>query len=72
MLRTFKDDKEFYSSLPRKRLGAGVLLFYKSDLLIVQPTYNPGWILPGGDRRGRRIPSGRIASGNPRRALHHH
>ena len=48
MFRTYKDDKEFYDSLPRKRMGAGVLLFYKKDLMIVQPTYNPGWIIPGG------------------------
>lgn len=56
MLRTFKDDREFYSSLPRKRIGAGVLLFYKHDLLIVQPTYNPGWILPGGTIEGEESP----------------
>ncbi|WP_413568346.1 NUDIX domain-containing protein [Bdellovibrio sp. HCB117] len=56
MLRTFKDDKEFYASLPKKRIGAGVLLFYKGDLLIVQPTYNPGWILPGGTVEGEESP----------------
>ncbi|WP_291515971.1 NUDIX hydrolase [Bdellovibrio sp. ArHS] len=56
MLRTFKDDKEFYASLPKKRIGAGVLLFYKQDLLIVQPTYNPGWILPGGTVQGEESP----------------
>lgn len=56
MLRTFKDDKEFYDSLPKKRIGAGVLLFYKHDLLIVQPTYNPGWILPGGTVEAEESP----------------
>ncbi|WP_374074362.1 NUDIX domain-containing protein [Bdellovibrio bacteriovorus] len=56
MLRTFKDDREFYASLPRKRIGAGVLLFYKHELLIVQPTYNPGWILPGGTVEGEESP----------------
>lgn len=56
MLRTFKDDREFYSSLPKKRIGTGVLLFYKHELLIVQPTYNPGWILPGGTVEGEESP----------------
>lgn len=56
MLRTFKDDKEFYASLPKKRIGVGALLFYKKTLLIVQPTYNPGWILPGGTVEGEESP----------------
>lgn len=56
MLRTFKNDKEFYASLPKKRIGAGVLLFYKHDLLIVQPTYYSGWILPGGTIEGEESP----------------
>lgn len=56
MLRTFKDDKEFYASLPKKRVGAGALLFYKDTLLIVQPTYNPGWLLPGGTVEGEESP----------------
>jgi len=56
MLRTYKDDKEFYASLPKKRIGAGVLLFYQHELLIVQPTYNPGWILPGGTVQGEESP----------------
>lgn len=56
MLRTFKNDSEFYASLPRKRIGACALLFYKHDLLIVQPTYNPGWILPGGTVEAEETP----------------
>lgn len=56
MLRTFKDDAEFYASLPKKRIGACALLYYKSELLIVQPTYNPGWILPGGTVEGEESP----------------
>lgn len=56
MLRTFRDDKEFYAGLPKKRIGAGVLLFYQGELLIVQPTYNPGWILPGGTVEGEESP----------------
>lgn len=48
MLRNYKDDSEYYASLPRKRVGAGALLFYKNQLLIVQPTYSSEWLLPGG------------------------
>lgn len=56
MLRTFKNDKDFYASLPKKRVGAGVLLFYKNDLLIVQPTYHSAWILPGGTIEAEESP----------------
>lgn len=56
MLRMFQDDAEFYSSLPKKRIGSCALLFYKRDLLIVQPTYNPGWILPGGTVEAEESP----------------
>ncbi|UXR66139.1 NUDIX hydrolase [Bdellovibrio bacteriovorus] len=44
----YKDDKEYYASLPRKRIGVGALIFYKRMLLIVQPGYSSSWILPGG------------------------
>lgn len=57
MLRSYKDDKEYYASLPKKRIGVGALLFYKGDLLIVQPTYNPAWILPGGTVEAEESPS---------------
>ncbi|WII72284.1 NUDIX hydrolase [Bdellovibrio sp. 22V] len=56
MLRNYKDDREFYESLPKKRIGAGALLFYKQDLLILQPTYATGWILPGGTVQGEESP----------------
>jgi 8-oxo-dGTP diphosphatase len=56
MLRQFKDDHDFYASLPKKRIGVGALLFHKGDLLIVQPTYNPGWILPGGTVEAEESP----------------
>ena len=39
---------EFYNSLPRKRSAVGVLLFRKSDLLVVEPSYRPEWLVPGG------------------------
>lgn len=56
MLRQFKDDHDFYASLPRKRIGVGVLLFHRGNLMIVQPTYSPGWILPGGTVEAEESP----------------
>nr|BFD63724.1 hypothetical protein BdHM001_24050 [Bdellovibrio sp. HM001] len=44
----YKDDKEYYESLPRKRIGVAALIFYKRMLLIIQPGYSSSWILPGG------------------------
>jgi 8-oxo-dGTP pyrophosphatase MutT (NUDIX family) len=39
----------YLKSLPKKRMGAGVLLFdNQKRLLIVKPSYKPGWIIPGG------------------------
>lgn len=41
--------KEYYSKLPRKRLGAGVLLFNKKhELLLVKPKHKDYWNTPGG------------------------
>jgi 8-oxo-dGTP pyrophosphatase MutT (NUDIX family) len=43
------DEKTFYESLPKKRMGAGALLFdEQGKILIVNPTYRPDWLLPGG------------------------
>ena len=40
---------EYYASLPRKRIGAGLLCRDADDrILLVQPTYKPTWELPGG------------------------
>lgn len=40
---------EFYASLPKKRMGSGVLFFNGSgEILIVQPTYKELWEIPGG------------------------
>jgi 8-oxo-dGTP diphosphatase len=37
------------NTLPRKRVGAGVLLRNASgDVLLVEPTYKDGWEIPGG------------------------
>ncbi len=42
-------DAEYYSSLPKKHIGAGVLIFDESGrLLIVKPNYKEGWSIPGG------------------------
>ncbi|WP_413560475.1 NUDIX domain-containing protein [Bdellovibrio sp. HCB209] len=52
----FRDDKEYYESLPGKRINTGVLLFYKNQALLVQPTYASGWILPGGTVEAEESP----------------
>ena len=40
---------EYYKSLPRKRVGAGVLFFDGADrVMLVKPNYKEGWIIPGG------------------------
>jgi ADP-ribose pyrophosphatase YjhB (NUDIX family) len=42
-------DEEYFSNLPKKHIGAGVLIFNKShQLLIVKPSYKDGWSIPGG------------------------
>lgn len=44
-----EERKQFYESLPRKRVGAGVLFLNEGgELLIVRPGYrDDGWIVPG-------------------------
>ena len=40
---------DFTAGLPRKRMGAGVLLSDPDGrILLVQPTYKPDWEIPGG------------------------
>nr|WP_041259534.1 NUDIX hydrolase [Pseudofrankia inefficax] len=40
---------EWQRGLPRKRMAAAVILVDDADrVLIVRPTYRPGWDLPGG------------------------
>ena len=42
-------DEEYYGNLPKKHIGAGVLIFNKiHQLLIVKPNYKEGWSIPGG------------------------
>lgn len=44
-----ESSKEYYQGLPKKRMGAGVLLFNeKEEILIVKPTYRDYWLIPGG------------------------
>lgn len=43
------NQKDYYSSLPKKHMGSGVLLFdNEGRLLILKPTYKPHWTMPGG------------------------
>ncbi|GGN95728.1 hypothetical protein GCM10010112_86290 [Actinoplanes lobatus] len=40
---------DFTATLPRKRMGAGVLLLDPvGRVLLVEPTYKPDWEIPGG------------------------
>jgi 8-oxo-dGTP pyrophosphatase MutT (NUDIX family) len=40
---------DFTATLPRKRMGAGVLLSdSQGRVLLVEPTYKPDWEIPGG------------------------
>ncbi|MFZ4648723.1 MAG: NUDIX domain-containing protein [Patescibacteria group bacterium] len=42
-------DEEYYGNLPKKHIGAGVLVFNQNhQLLIVKPIYKDGWSIPGG------------------------
>lgn len=42
-------DKNYYQDLPKKRMGAGVLLFNENnELLVVRPCYKDYWSIPGG------------------------
>ncbi|MFV8251119.1 NUDIX domain-containing protein [Bdellovibrio bacteriovorus] len=41
-------EKEYLESLPKKRMGVGVLLFSEDKILILKPTYKDHWLLPGG------------------------
>lgn len=41
-------NEEYYARLPRKRIVAAVLTFFEGQLLIVKPTYQSHWLIPGG------------------------
>lgn len=41
--------KSYTASLPKKRMGGGCLFFNEEgSVLLVKPTYKPGWEIPGG------------------------
>ncbi len=45
----FRPLKDFYPSLPKKRMAAGALLRNAlGEILLVKPTYRPDWLIPGG------------------------
>ena len=40
---------DYYNSLPKKRMGSGVLFFNnKGELLVLKPSYKDGYEIPGG------------------------
>ena len=39
---------DYRNSRPAKRMGAGALLRDAQDRVLVQPSYKPGWEVPGG------------------------
>lgn len=41
-------EREYLESLPKKRMGAGVLLFYDGKLLLLKSAHRDHWLLPGG------------------------
>lgn len=44
-----KIQAEYYQNLPKKRMGAGILLFNEQgELLLVKPSYKTEWSIPGG------------------------
>ncbi len=45
----FRPLKDFYPSLPKKRMAAGALFRNAlGEILLVKPTYRPDWLIPGG------------------------
>lgn len=40
--------EEHYARLARKRVSVGVMIFHEGKLLIVEPTYEPHYLVPGG------------------------
>src|SRR3989344_2258133 len=41
--------KDYDQKLPRKRIGAGALIFNeKGEILVVKPSYKDRWSIPGG------------------------
>lgn len=52
------DRASFLATLPRRRLGAGALIRDGAGrVLLVEPTYRPDWLLPGGTVEPDESPS---------------
>lgn len=48
-MKKLVSDEEYYNNLPKKHIGAMILIFNEShQLLIVKPNYKEGWSIPGG------------------------
>jgi len=48
-MKKLVSDEEYYSNLPKKHIGAMVLLFDENNqIFIIKPTYKEGWSMPGG------------------------
>lgn len=49
LLKRFDERTSYHASLPKKRMGAGVILFNEvGEILIVKPSYKNYWSIPGG------------------------
>lgn len=49
LLKRFDDRSNYVASLPKKRMGAGVVLYNEvGEILIVKPSYKSYWSIPGG------------------------
>ena len=52
----------FYASLPRKRMGAGLVCRdFQGRVLLVRPTYKPTWEIPGGAVEADESPAAAVA-----------
>lgn len=52
------DRASFLATLPRRRLGAAALIRDQAGrVLLVEPTYRPDWLLPGGTVEADESPS---------------
>lgn len=40
--------QDYYNGIPRKRSAVGVLIFQNDQILVLEPTYKPNWVVPGG------------------------
>ena len=50
-------EAEYYASLPRRRVGAGVLVTNaQGDILLLETTYKPEWEIPGGHAEAGESP----------------